>query len=76
MVSISSKREAGTISYFERMLGEAKEQGIVPATLDTAVTAQTLLAYFEGVILSAKGRNDPTLTFRSDWLADVLVFLP
>jgi len=49
------------LSYFEQMLGEAKEQGIVPATLDTAVTAQALLAYFEGVILLAKGRNDPAL---------------
>jgi len=58
------------LSYFERMLGEAKEQGIVPATLDTAVTAQALLAYFEGVILLAKGRNDPALihTLRSGTL--------
>jgi TetR/AcrR family transcriptional repressor of nem operon len=49
------------LRYFERMLCEAKEQGIVPAALDTAVTAQALLAYFEGVILLAKGRNDPVL---------------
>jgi TetR/AcrR family transcriptional regulator, transcriptional repressor for nem operon len=49
------------LSYFERMLRDAKAQGIVPATLDTAVTAQALLAYFEGVILLAKGRNDPAL---------------
>src|SRR5947208_7314105 len=49
------------LRYFERMLCEAKEQGIVPATLDTAVTAQALLAYFEGVVLLAKGRNDPAL---------------
>ncbi len=49
------------LSYFERMLSEAKEQGIVPATLDIQVTAQALLAYFEGVVLLAKGRNDPAL---------------
>ena len=49
------------LRYFERMLCEAKAQGIVPATLDPAVTAQALLAYFEGVVLLAKGRNDPTL---------------
>ncbi len=49
------------LSYFERTLSEAKAQGIVPATLDTAITAQALLAYFEGVILVAKGRNDPAL---------------
>ena len=59
------------LSYFERMLGEAKEQGIVPANLNTAVTAQALLAYFEGVILLAKGRNDPALihTLRSGTLS-------
>jgi TetR/AcrR family transcriptional regulator, transcriptional repressor for nem operon len=51
------------LSYFEQMLCEAKEQGIVPTTLDTATTAQALLAYFEGVMLLAKGRNDPSLIF-------------
>ncbi len=49
------------LKYFERMLEEAKEQGLVPMTLDTAATAQALLAYFEGVVLLAKGSNDPTL---------------
>lgn len=47
--------------YFERMLCEAKALGIVPATLDTATTAQALLAYFEGVMLLAKGCNDLSL---------------
>src|SRR6266704_3974361 len=45
------------LNYFERMLSEAKVQGMVPATLDTTVTAQALLAYFEGVILLAKGKG-------------------
>lgn len=49
------------LRYFERMLEEAKAQGTVPATPDTAVTAQALLAYFEGVVLLAKGRNDPAV---------------
>src|SRR5215469_3056727 len=49
------------LTYFEQMLCEAKEQGIVPATLDTALTAQALLAYFEGVMLLAKGNNNPSL---------------
>jgi TetR/AcrR family transcriptional repressor of nem operon len=49
------------LGYFERMLCEAQAQGMVPATLDTTVTAQALLAYFEGVILLAKGRNDPAV---------------
>jgi TetR/AcrR family transcriptional regulator, transcriptional repressor for nem operon len=49
------------LSYFEKMLCEAKEQGLVPAALDTSAAAEALLAYFEGVILLAKGRNDPAL---------------
>jgi len=49
------------LSYFEQMLRDAQVQGIVPVTLDTAITAQALLAYFEGVVLLAKGRNDPAL---------------
>ena len=49
------------LKYFEHLLGEAKEQGIVPATLEITPTAQALLAYFEGVMLLAKGWNDPSL---------------
>lgn len=49
------------LSYVERMVSEAKVRGIVPATLDTTITAQALLAYFEGVMLIAKGRNDPSV---------------
>jgi len=49
------------LQYFELALRAAQEQGSVPATLDIATTAQTLLAYFEGVMLLAKGRNDPTV---------------
>jgi TetR/AcrR family transcriptional repressor of nem operon len=59
------------LRYFEDMLRAAQQQGAVPATLDVAVTAQALLAYFEGVMLVAKGRNDPALllTLRSGALA-------
>lgn len=59
------------LRYFEHMLYAAKEQAVVPATLDVAVTAQALLAYFEGVMLLAKGRNDPSLlrTLRTGVLA-------
>jgi TetR/AcrR family transcriptional regulator, transcriptional repressor for nem operon len=49
------------LCYFERSLRDAKRLGIAPATLDTAQTAEALLAYFEGVMLLAKGRNDPSL---------------
>lgn len=51
----------GWLGYFERMLRVAQGQQIVPATLDTWMTAQALLAYFEGVMLLAKGNNDPSL---------------
>lgn len=59
------------LRYFERMLYAARQQGAVPATLDVPATAQALLAYFEGVMLLAKGRNDPALlhTLRTGALA-------
>ena len=59
------------LRYFERMLCAAQQQGVVPATLDVVATAQALLAYFEGVMLLAKGRNDPALlhTLRTGALA-------
>ncbi len=49
------------LRYFEQMVCEAKTQGMVPASLDAAATAQALLAYFEGVMLLAKSRNDPSV---------------
>lgn len=59
------------LTYFERALDEAKAQHLVPASLPSAATAEALLAYFEGVMLLAKGRNDPTLirTLRAGTLA-------
>ncbi len=51
------------LRYFERMLRKAKEQGMVAETLDIVVTAQALLAYFEGAMLLAKSRNDPALMY-------------
>ena len=49
------------LHYFERMVRDAQEQDLVPATLDASLAAQAVLAYFEGVVLLAKGRNDPAL---------------
>ena len=59
------------LGYFERMLEQAKALGNVSTTLDIPATAQALLAYFEGVMLLAKGRNDPSLLhiLRMDTLA-------
>jgi TetR/AcrR family transcriptional repressor of nem operon len=43
---------------FHETLTEAVERGLI-APLDTAATAQAMLAFLEGVILLAKSRNDP-----------------
>ncbi|HVU70716.1 MAG TPA: TetR/AcrR family transcriptional regulator [Ktedonobacteraceae bacterium] len=66
------------LGYFEHMLEQARVQGIAPATLDVPTTAQALLAYFEGVMLLAKGRNDPSLlhTLRLGVLALMQVDTP
>lgn len=45
-------------SRFHETLDEAVELGLV-APLDTDATSQAMLAFFEGVILLAKTRNDP-----------------
>jgi TetR/AcrR family transcriptional repressor of nem operon len=45
-------------SRFHETLEEAVELGLIPP-LDTAATAQAMLAFLEGVILLAKTRNDP-----------------
>ncbi len=47
--------------YFERAIARAQAEGCVPADLDVTAIAETLLAYIEGVVLLAKGRNDPAL---------------
>jgi TetR/AcrR family transcriptional repressor of nem operon len=59
------------LAFLEKVLFEAKEQGSVPATLDPHAAAEELLAYVEGVLLLAKGRNDPSLiqTLRSGCLS-------
>jgi TetR/AcrR family transcriptional regulator, transcriptional repressor for nem operon len=49
------------LSYMEIMLCRAKQRGLVSSNLDTSAAAVALLAYFEGLILVAKGRNDPSL---------------
>ncbi len=44
----------------EHLLQEAMTQGDLPS-IDVSTTAQTIMAYFQGVVLLAKTRNDPTL---------------
>ena len=49
--------------YFERALRDAVAAGAMPPA-DTALAAQALIAYLEGVLLLAKGRNDPEIITR------------
>jgi TetR/AcrR family transcriptional repressor of nem operon len=44
----------------EHALREATDRGSLPP-LDVSTTAQEVIAYFQGVLLLAKTRNDPTL---------------
>jgi AcrR family transcriptional regulator len=48
----------GWTAVIERLLREAVTHGDLPV-LDVDTTAQTLIAYFEGVLLLAKMQNDP-----------------
>lgn len=49
--------------YFEGALRAAIAAGAMPST-DPALAAQALIAYLEGVLLLAKGRNDPEIITR------------
>ncbi|GCE08501.1 TetR/AcrR family transcriptional regulator [Dictyobacter aurantiacus] len=49
------------LAYFEQALDDARAERLIPSDIDTATTAQALLAYFEGVLLLAKGQNNPAL---------------
>jgi len=50
--------------WVERALIEAIERGDLPADTDAQETALAILAYFEGVLLLAKAKNDPGLIRR------------
>lgn len=41
-----------------QVLHEARTEGEIPPEIDIAATAQAMIAYFEGVLLLAKTRND------------------
>jgi TetR/AcrR family transcriptional repressor of nem operon len=57
-------------------LREAKRAGDVPRNLDVAKATDAILAYFEGVMLLAKTRNDPSLIRRLAPLAVQLATHP
>jgi TetR/AcrR family transcriptional repressor of nem operon len=51
------------VEALDRVLHEAVTNGDIPA-IDTTMTAQTIVAYFEGVVLLAKTQNDPEVVKR------------
>jgi TetR/AcrR family transcriptional regulator, transcriptional repressor for nem operon len=55
---------------------EAKRSGDVPRTLDVRKATDAILAFFEGVMLLAKARNDPSLIRRLAPLALQLATTP
>ena len=55
---------------------EAKRRGDVPRTLDVRKATDAILAFFEGVMLLAKARNDPSLIRRLAPLALQLATTP
>ena len=57
-------------------LREAKRTGDVPRNLDVGKATDAILAYFEGVLLLAKTRNDPSLIRRVAPLAVQLAKQP
>ena len=57
-------------------LHDAKRRGDVPRSLDVGKTTDAILAYFEGVMLLAKMRNDPSLIRRLAPLAVQLATQP
>ena len=57
-------------------LQEAKRRGDVARSLDVGKTTDAILAYFEGVMLLAKMRNDPSLIRRLAPLAVQLATQP
>lgn len=57
-------------------LRDAKQCGDVPRSLDVSKATDAILAYFEGVMLLAKTRNDPSLIKRLAPLAVQLATQP
>lgn len=50
--------------YFERVIVQAVDQGVLPAETDPRATSQAILAYIEGVSLLSKTFNDPGMINR------------
>jgi TetR/AcrR family transcriptional repressor of nem operon len=51
----------GFAGYIQNALKDAKKQGALDRSVDVETAADAILAYFEGVALLAKTRNDPSL---------------
>ena len=62
-------------AYFERELAKAVASGELPE-IDPRTTAQTILAYIEGIALLAKTYNNPALIERLTQRLDQLIIPP
>jgi len=62
-------------AYFERELAKAVSSGELPE-IDPQTTAQTILAYIEGIALLAKTYNNPALVERLAGRLDQLIIPP
>lgn len=55
------------IMYLNSVLEEAVVSGELPQNTDTHASAQSILAYLEGLVLLGKTFNDPTFMRQQDW---------
>jgi TetR/AcrR family transcriptional repressor of nem operon len=55
------------ITYLNRVLEEAVVSGELPDNTDTRASAQSILAYLEGLALLGKTFNDPGFMRQHDW---------
>lgn len=54
----------GFASFVRQTLAEAKARGDLARNVDVAEAAEAIVAYFEGIALLARARNDPSLLTR------------
>ncbi len=55
------------IMYLNSVLEEAVVGGELPDNTDTHASAQSILAYLEGLVLLGKTFNDPSFMRQHDW---------
>lgn len=64
LIRRADKAFCGFASFIHAALDEAQKNGEIPPTVDPGQAADAIVAYFEGLALLAKTRNDPSLIRR------------